>query len=124
VDEIQETLISIAVDQCLVLFNGYLWSKVPSQVEDGLYVAWDTTCQEWYALGALDPLTCVLLFKQPERHTKEDDNQVIATLSVHLERRPAWLRSFCDGWFGNKNQHGSISGYVLGHRLRLKYLAG
>jgi hypothetical protein len=124
VDDIQATLISIAIDQCLVLFNGYAWGEMPSQAEDGLYVAWDIIRQEWYALGALDPLTCLLLFKQPERHTTEDDNQVIATLAVCLERRPAWVRSFCDGWFGNKNQHGSISGYMLGHQLRLRYLAG
>jgi hypothetical protein len=122
VDDNQARLIIIAVDQCLALPTAYTLTKAPSEIEDRLYAFWDPDRKEWDAQDAFDPLTCLLLCDQPERCKKEDDNQIIATLSVHLQRRPAWVRSFLDGWFGPNNQHGSISGYVLGERLRRKYL--
>ncbi len=71
----------------------------------------------------IDPLSLKLVLDQPEKKSHiRDDNEIINTLSHRLDRSPEWIRGFQNGWFGEKNNSASISGYIFGRNLRKKYI--
>lgn len=94
-----------------------------SKREASLNVFWDTEKSCWDCKDIIDPLSLLIITERPERERRgNDDNEVVATLGKCIGRRPEWVHSFQCGWFGETNQTGSISGYLLGNKLRRKYL--
>lgn len=77
--------------------------------------------KKWVNEFEIDPLSALLLIEQPER-IKNEDSEIIASLSSALNRRPAWIHSFQCGWTNQNNKSGSISGFLLGSKLRKKFL--
>lgn len=106
------------------------WSELDFEgcgEEENLNAYWDyKECPPcWSSFNdSIDPLSLLLVAKQPERDLRatRDDMEAINTLCLHLDRTASWVRSFQFGWFGEKNDGQSISGYVTGRNLRLKYI--
>lgn len=118
--EIIDSAIKLAISNQLDLdFAG-------SGEEDNVVAYWSTKekpCLWESALSSIDPLSAVLVFNQPEKRSKEDDNEAIATLSYFLNKSPGWLRSFQCGWFNKSNSSSSITGFLIGRTLRNEYMA-
>jgi hypothetical protein len=69
-----------------------------------------------------DPISILLVHKNAERYTKGDDDIILASLSRSLSIPIAFLKSFICGWNGENNSGTSISGHLLGDKLRKKYI--
>lgn len=114
--EIENTLIEILkkiVEEKRPLTCGNLMPK--------LSVFWDSADSCWNSKKEADPLSLFLITKKPERERRSEDDEAIATLSVALNRRPAWIQSFIFGWSGLNNQSTSINGFLLGDKLRRQF---
>lgn len=92
--------------------------------DEGLNVYWNSKNKMWDVSSDIDPLSALILLEIPEREKKSqlDDDEIVATLSTLLGRRPGWVRSFQCGWYGYNNKSTSINGYILGINLRKKYI--
>lgn len=94
-----------------------------SKQEASLNAFWNLEESCWDCADIIDPLSLLIVTESPERERRSNgDSEVIATLGQCIDRRQAWVHSFQCGWYGEKNQSGSISGYLLGNKLRRKYL--
>ena len=69
-----------------------------------------------------EPLSLLLIQKNPERVSSGDDDILIATLSKFLQKPTWYFRSFQCAWQGKTNSSMSISGFLLGEKLRKKFL--
>lgn len=83
---------------------------------------WNIALCKWQSNSNPDALSCVLIKLNPEPNRNGDDDIVVATLSKLFGISAGWIRSFQDGWRGISNRHTSITGYLLGRKLRLRYL--
>lgn len=90
--------------------------------EYGLNAYWDGRESCWDGPTTIDPLSLLLIAERSERESvHRDDNEVVHTLAAILNRPAKWVYSFQDGWYGRSNTNTSITGYLLGRKLRLKY---
>ena len=89
-------------------------------IHQGLDVKWDDETNKWISKMA-DPLSSILLIEQPRPWSYKDDDLVISTLSKVLGKKVAWISSFQDGWMGFDNRHASITGFLLGSKLKRQY---
>lgn len=96
--------------------------------DENLNAYWDykerPPCWSANVNDSIDPLSLLLVAEQPERDLRatRDDVEAINTLCLHLDRSATWVRSFQFGWFGDSNKGQSISGYITGRDLRLRYM--
>lgn len=91
--------------------------------EYGLNAYWNGRDGAWDC-GEADPLSLLLICENAEREDVKDkkmDNETLVSLACLLSRSRAWIQSFQDGWYGRSNSNTSITGYLLGRKLRLKY---
>jgi hypothetical protein len=87
---------------------------------DGEYtILWDNVF--FISTSKIDPLSLLLWDTNPERCLNGDDNITTATIAKLLNKSPAWIQSFQNGWSGQKNKSTSISAYLLGVKLRKRY---
>jgi hypothetical protein len=120
-DQEIEELIHRCIDKCLKMPGCYYrLSFNDPEDKDGFNGIWNNKC--WSAQQDIDPLTCVLLIENPERNVAYDDNESVSTVVKLLAKSAGWVRSFQHGYYGKANQFTSITGYLLGRKLRLKYL--
>lgn len=96
--------------------------KLKFEKPDEFTAVWSHEEIHWKCSKITDPFSLVLLIKRPERNNNADDNEVVSSLSVYLKRSPVWIKSFQHAWCGENNKSGSITGYLLGDKLRRKYL--
>lgn len=83
-------------------------------------VFWDNN--NWFLSSReADPISLVIFEKNPERCKVGDDDYIIATISKILDKPAWWVRSFQHGWYDRPNNSMSISGYLLGRKLRKKH---
>jgi hypothetical protein len=78
---------------------------------------------QWVSTLDIDPLSCVLIVHQIEPYCKGDKDIRLATLARYFDRRTPWIDSFQYAWIGQINHGSSIGGYLVGRKLRQRYLA-
>lgn len=89
---------------------------------NGFNSFWNVQNNMWTLTSDLsDPLSLLLLSRQPLPYTAGHDDINVATLCRLLDRKSGWVLSFQDGWYGRSNNSCSITGYVMGRNLRIKH---
>jgi hypothetical protein len=90
---------------------------------DGYFNAvWLGRENAWRSPLRADALSCVLIANQIEPAGKGYDNIAIATVAKYFDRRLIWVDSFQFAWQGYPNHGMSISGYLMGRKLRSLYI--
>lgn len=113
-----EKLICAAIDKLLVVGHSLDFSCV----EDGCFSAfWISRENAWRSSLQADALSCVLVANQIEPAGKGYDNIAIATIAKYFDRRLIWVDSFQFAWQGFPNHGNSISGYLMGRKIRSLY---
>lgn len=83
-------------------------------------ICWENNA--WHLTSPkVPPLSLLIIDKNPERCLTLDDDFIIGTISQILDKPPWLILSFQDGWFGRSNRSASISGFLLGEKLRKRY---
>ena len=83
-------------------------------------IFWDNNI--WFLeFAKADPFAILIFDQNPECCRNSDDDVIVATAAKMLDQSTWWVRSFLDGWNGCLNNSMSITGYLLGDKLRKKY---
>lgn len=92
----------------------------PSLNNESLAIYWSGEHNSWKCtdLTKLDPLSWILYCLNMEPCYDGDDNLAIATLARRFNRSANWVKSFHLAVNGKANSGTSISGYVLGLKVR------
>lgn len=88
---------------------------------DGFSVHWNDVTR-WTLNDKGDPLGLLVFHEAPIPNTTLDDNVMVSTAATLLGKSIGWVRSFQDGIHGFKNKNTSISGYLLGYKIRDRVL--
>ncbi len=75
---------------------------------------------KWMFDGEVDPLSAVLLVEQKEPYREGDDDIAVGTLANMFGRKPNWVKSFQLGLTNKTNSGTSISGFLMGVRIKQK----
>ncbi len=90
----------------------------PTKQKNLFSAYWVSEENAWMYSGEIDPLSAVLLVEQLEPYRKGDDDLAVATLSNLFSRYAGWIRSFQIGILGQANSGSSISGYLMGVKIK------
>lgn len=85
-------------------------------------VKWDI--DEWKSIGKYCcPLSVVLLINQaiPDFRLSRGDDLAYSTLSNVFDRRESWIKSFMCAINGESNISDSISGYIMGLKIKKEF---
>lgn len=86
-------------------------------------IFWDNNI--WFLeVEAVDAIDLLIFKKDPECNKESDDDYIVSTAAKVLGKPAWWVHSFQYGWYGQSNKSMSIGGYLLGDKLRRKYLIG
>lgn len=86
-------------------------------------IFWDNNI--WFIeVEAVDAINILIFKKDPKCYKEGNDDYIVSTAAKVLDKPAWWVCSFQDGWYGQSNKSMSISGYLLGDKLRRKYLSG
>ena len=117
-------IIEIILDCCKRFREDYdgWWVEEDVASPSDFGADWNGLNNRWGWDTAVDPLSAVLIMKNPEPFRQGDDNLAIATLANVFEKSSGWVRSFQYSMSGQKNAGNSISGYVVGAEVRKQIL--
>lgn len=85
---------------------------------EGFFVSWCEQKNAWLLPDLVDPLSCVIFYKNLERNKVGHDHLPLATICEFFDRRYDWVKSFQNAWFGDSNRFASINGYVTGTQVK------